>query len=206
MVLSPRAVTIHPVAQVREVWLCFRGRAVARWDDGRTFFGCPDARDELRPSSLPALKNLLQQLRKSSPSAKRATRSIAHNRSAGSGPAFARLSPTSTLQWIQALFIRGFCPQRWRARHSSAPHGDSRWPSRHLRDPRAIEQRDFDRNGYFPGSELQAAPPLVYLVAPALRFRSSTAFSLSRTGKHTSRLGGKLAPRPRCCDALIMGL
>jgi hypothetical protein len=46
----------------REVWLRFRGLAFARWDDGRIFFGCPDARDELRPSSLPALKNLLQQL------------------------------------------------------------------------------------------------------------------------------------------------
>jgi hypothetical protein len=62
VVLSPRAVTIHPVAQVREVWLCFRGRAFARGDDVRTFLGCPDARDELRPSSLPALKHLLQQL------------------------------------------------------------------------------------------------------------------------------------------------
>jgi hypothetical protein len=37
-----------------------------------------------------------------------------------------------------------------------------------------LERRDFDRYGYFPGIELQAAPPLVYLVAPALRFHPST--------------------------------
>ena len=60
--LSPRAVTVHPVAQSREVLLRFRGLAFARWDDGRIFFGCPDTREELKASSLPALKNLLQQL------------------------------------------------------------------------------------------------------------------------------------------------
>jgi hypothetical protein len=39
---------------------------------------------------------------------------------------------------------------------------------------RHLDQRDFARYGYFPGVELQAAPPLVYLVAPALRFHPST--------------------------------
>jgi hypothetical protein len=33
---------------------------------------------------------------------------------------------------------------------------------------------DFSRYGYFPGIELQATPPVVYLVAPALRFHPST--------------------------------
>jgi hypothetical protein len=35
-------------------------------------------------------------------------------------------------------------------------------------------QGDFARYGYFPGIELQAAPPLVYLIAPALRFHPTT--------------------------------
>jgi hypothetical protein len=35
-------------------------------------------------------------------------------------------------------------------------------------------QGDFPRYGYFSGIELQDAPPLVYLVAPALRFHPST--------------------------------
>jgi anti-sigma B factor antagonist len=60
--LSPRAVTIHPVAQSREVWLRFRGLAFTRWDGGRVLFGGPEAREERKPSSLPALKNLLQQV------------------------------------------------------------------------------------------------------------------------------------------------
>jgi hypothetical protein len=33
---------------------------------------------------------------------------------------------------------------------------------------------DFLRNGYFAGHELSAAPPLLYLVAPALRTHPST--------------------------------
>jgi hypothetical protein len=43
-----------------------------------------------------------------------------------------------------------------------------------LRIRRHLEQGDFARYGYFPGVELQAAPPLVYLVAPALRFHPAT--------------------------------
>jgi hypothetical protein len=43
-----------------------------------------------------------------------------------------------------------------------------------LRISRHIEQEDFPRYGYFPGVALQAAPPVVYLVAPALRFHPAT--------------------------------
>jgi hypothetical protein len=39
---------------------------------------------------------------------------------------------------------------------------------------RHLEQGDIARYGYFPGIELQSAPPLVYLVAPALRFHPAT--------------------------------
>ena len=43
---------------------------------------------------------------------------------------------------------------------------------RHVRHH--LERGDLSRYGYFPGVQLQAAPPLVYLVAPALRFHSAT--------------------------------
>jgi hypothetical protein len=43
-----------------------------------------------------------------------------------------------------------------------------------LRIRRHLAQGDLSRYGYFPGVELQGAPPLVYLVAPALRFHPST--------------------------------
>jgi len=37
-----------------------------------------------------------------------------------------------------------------------------------------LQQGDFPRYGYFTGVELQPAPPLVYLVAPALHFHPTT--------------------------------
>lgn len=36
------------------------------------------------------------------------------------------------------------------------------------------EAGDLERYGYFPGMQLQPAPPLVYLIAPALCFHPST--------------------------------
>ncbi len=60
--LAPRAVSLHPTAQSREVWLRFRGLLFARWDDGRVFFEINDAREELTPASRPALKHLLHEL------------------------------------------------------------------------------------------------------------------------------------------------
>jgi hypothetical protein len=43
-----------------------------------------------------------------------------------------------------------------------------------LRVRRHLQNGEIARYGYFPGLELQQAPPLVYLVAPALRFHPST--------------------------------
>jgi hypothetical protein len=43
---------------------------------------------------------------------------------------------------------------------------------RHVR--RHLERGDLSRYGYFPGLPLQAVSPVVYLVAPALRFHPAT--------------------------------
>jgi hypothetical protein len=43
-----------------------------------------------------------------------------------------------------------------------------------LRVRKHLENGDIARYGYFQGAEIQQIPPLVYLVAPALRFHPST--------------------------------
>jgi hypothetical protein len=43
-----------------------------------------------------------------------------------------------------------------------------------LRIQRHLQQGDFPRYGYFPGVEFEKAPPLAYLLAPALRFHPTT--------------------------------
>lgn len=194
--LSARAITVHPVAQSREVLLRFRGLAFARWDDGRIFFGCPDSREELTPSTQPALKKLLQQLEVHR-----------HPLATESRHAFYRAQPE---RWLEALVREDvtrvdaaldprFVYSQVFA-HAGGEHGIldlltvtrtgrlailELKASEHIHLPlqaagywlrirRHLEQHDFARYGYFPGIELQAVPPLVYLVAPALRFHPST--------------------------------
>src|SRR6266481_2384103 len=60
--LAPQAVTLHPTAQSREVWLRFRGLPFARWEDGRVYFGINDAREELTSTSRIALNRFLLDL------------------------------------------------------------------------------------------------------------------------------------------------
>ncbi len=194
--VSPRAVTIHPIAQSREVLLRFRGLAFARWDDGRVFFGCPDTNEELNVSSLPALKNLLQQLE-----------NHRHPLATETRHALYRAQPE---RWLEALVredvtrIDAALDARYVYSQVFAQAGGEHGildlltvtragrlailelkASEHIHLPlqaagywlrirRHLEQRDFARYGYFPGIELQTAAPLVYLVAPALRFHPST--------------------------------
>ncbi len=193
---SPRSIAVRPIAQSREVWLRFRGLAFARWDDGRVFFGCPDAREELRPSSLPSLKNLLQQLE-----------NHRHPLATETRHALYRAQPE---RWLEALVsedvtrVDAALDPRFVYSQVFAQAGGEHGildlltvtrtgrlailelkASEHIHLPlqaagywlrirRHLEQRNFARYGYFPGIELQAAPPLVYLVAPALRFHPST--------------------------------
>src|SRR5216684_6200457 len=53
--LAPRAIRLHPSVASAEVWLRFRGLAIAKWDEGRVFFGTGERREELRAASRPAL-------------------------------------------------------------------------------------------------------------------------------------------------------
>jgi hypothetical protein len=60
--LAPRAISLHASVSSAEVWLRFRGLAIARWDEGRVFFGIDERRDVLTAASRPALNKLLHAL------------------------------------------------------------------------------------------------------------------------------------------------
>ena len=66
-----------------------------------------------------------------------------------------------------------------------------------LRVRRHQREGDFQRFGYFNGIELDSKPPLVWLVAPGLRFHSSTETVLkylsARNSDHADRSERKLA-------------
>lgn len=194
--LATTAVTVHPVAHSREIWLRFRGLPFARWDDGQVFFGINDVDKELTVASRPALKKLLRELELHR-----------HPLTADARHSLYRAQPE---RWLESLVradvsrIDVFLDPRFAYTQVFANAGGAHGildvlavtrsgrlailelkASEHIHLPlqaadywlhirRHLEQGSFVRCGYFPGVELQPVPPLVYLVAPALRFHPST--------------------------------
>ena len=194
--LAPRAISLHPSVASGEVWLRFRGLAIARWDDGRVFFGASERREELSGASRPELKKLVNELEV-----------YRHPLAINTRHALYRAQPE---RWLEAIIREDVTrvDARLDARfvytqvfaNAGGEHGildllgvtrcgrlailelkatehihlalqaAGYW--RHVRHH--LERDDLSRYGYFPGVQLQAAPPLVYLVAPALRFHPAT--------------------------------
>jgi hypothetical protein len=194
--LAPQAVTLHPAAQSREVWLRFRGLPFARWDDGRVFFGINDAREELTPASRAALKHLVHDLEVHRHPFSNDTRHLLY-----------RVQPE---RWLESIVredvtrIDAMLDQRFVYAQVFANGGGEHGildlltvtrsgrlavielkASEHIHLPlqaadywlrvrRQLQSGEVARYGYFQGVALQQAPPLVYLVAPALRFHPAT--------------------------------
>jgi hypothetical protein len=193
---APQAVTLHPAAQSREVWLRFRGLPFARWQDGRVFFGIADAREELTPASRPALKRLLHDLERHRHPLANDTRHSLY-----------RAQPE---RWLESIVredvtrVDAMLDQRFAYAQVFANAGGEHGildlltvtlsgrlaiielkASEHIHLPlqaadywlrvrRQLQSGEIARYGYFPGVALQQASPLVYLVAPALRFHPTT--------------------------------
>lgn len=194
--LAPKAITVHPSVPSREILLRFRGLPIARWDEGRIFFGTSEAREELTAASRPALKRLLHDLE-------------IHRHPLASDPRHS-LYRAQPERWLESIIrsdvtrIDAALDPRFVYAQVFANAGGQHGildlltitragriailelkASEHLHLPlqaadywlrirRHLQQGDFARYGYFPGIELQSAPPLVYLVAPALRFHPAT--------------------------------
>jgi hypothetical protein len=196
VVLAPKAITVHPAAQSREVWLRFRGLAFARWDEGRVFFGISDAREELTAASRPALKRLLHDLEiHRQPLASDTRHSLYRAQPERWLESLVRADVTRIDAALDHRYVYAQVFANAGGEHgildlltitragrlailelkaSEYLHLPLQAADYWLRIRRHLEQGDFARYGYFPGVELQAAPPLVYLVAPALRFHPAT--------------------------------
>jgi hypothetical protein len=183
-------------AQSREVWLRFRGLPFARWDDGRVFFGINDAREELTPASRAALKHLVHDLEVHRHPLASDTRhslyrlqperwleSIVHEDvtridamldqrfvyaqvfvNAGGEHGILDLLTVTRSGRLAVIELKA-------SEHIHLPlQAADYW----LRVRRQLQGGEIARYGYFQGVALQQAPPLVYLVAPALRFHPAT--------------------------------
>lgn len=192
----PEAITVHPAAQSGEVWLRFRGLAFARWDDGNVFFGTGDARKKLTSATEPALMHLLNELEvHRHPLASEMRHSMYRQQAERWLEAIVRQDVTRVDAALDPRFVytqvfassygehgildvltvtragRLAILELKATEHIHLPlQAADYW----LRIRRHLLQGDFPRYGYFTGIELQAAPPIVYLVAPSLRFHPTT--------------------------------
>jgi hypothetical protein len=193
---APQAVTLHPTAQSGEVWLRFRGLPFARWDDGRVFFGIADTRVELTPSSRPALRHLLHDLEVHRHPLAGDTRHALYR---AQPERWLESIVREDVTRIDAMLDQRFVYAQVFA-NAGSEHGildlltvthSGRLAiielkaSEHIHLPlqaadywlrvrRQLQSGEIARYGYFPRVALQQAAPLVYLVAPALRFHPTT--------------------------------
>lgn len=213
LAMAPRAIAMHPVVQSREVVLRFRGLAFARWDEGRLFFGYPEMRQELMPGTLPELKKLLQSLETyRHPLATETQHGLYRAQPERWLEALVREDVSRVDAALDPRFVYSQVFARLGGEHGIldllTATRDGRLAilelkaNEHIHLPlqaagywirirQHLEEDDFARYGYFPGIKLQAAPPLVYLVAPALRFHPSTDALLRclSTEMETTRVG-----------------
>jgi hypothetical protein len=199
--MAPQAITLHPNVQCGEVMLRFRGLAFACWHDGAVFFGASgNLRKKLTPASHHELKKILHdldtyrhplasntrhQLFRAQPERWLETivRSDVTRIDASLDPRFVYtqlFANSATERGILDILTvtksgRLAIIELKASEHIHLPlQAADYW----LRIREHLERGDFAHCGYFPKLELQKTPPLVYLVAPALRFHSTTGLLL----------------------------
>jgi hypothetical protein len=193
----PQAITLHPNIQGGEVVLRFRGLAFARWRDGVVFFGATgNLRRKLTPASQPELSRLLHDLELYRHPLATNTR---HPLYRAQPERWLETIVRSDVTRIDANLDQRFVYTQLFASSATERsildiltvttsgrlaiielkatehiHLPLQAADYWLRINQHLERGDFSRCGYFPKLELQKTPPLVYLVAPALRFHSTT--------------------------------
>jgi hypothetical protein len=194
---APQAITVHPNVHLGEVVLRFRGLAFTRWDDGKVFFGIGgDLRQKLTAASQPDLNRLLKELDnyrhplasntrhpRYRAQSERWLETIVRNDvtrvDASLDPRFVytQLFANSSIERgiLDVLTVtrsgRLAIIELKAAEHIHLPlQAADYW----LRIRHHLQEGDFQRHGYFTEIQLQNAPPIVYLVAPALRFHPTT--------------------------------
>jgi hypothetical protein len=194
--LEPDAIRAHAAPQLREVVLRFRGLAFARWSEGCLTFGMDGHWDELNADNEIALKQLVLNLQNFRHPLASDTRHPLYRAQAERWMQMMvmgdvsqidlALDPTHVYEQVfaPAAGQRGIldllCVTRAHrlaivalktVENPDLPlQAGEYWP----RVCRLQAQGDLARYGYFSGIALHPEPPIVYLVAPALRFHPST--------------------------------
>jgi hypothetical protein len=198
--LAPEAITANVVPGLREVALRFRGAEFARWHNGAVFFGLGDHRRVLTRETQPALAQLIIKLvARRDPAAIDTTHPLYRMQAerwlealifADPGRVDARLDPRFLYAQVPAFSAgdRGVVDLLGVTRDGRLAilelkadediHLVMQAADYWLRVRWHQQQNDIRRYGYFPGVELRPDPPLLFLVAPAIRFHPATSVVL----------------------------
>jgi hypothetical protein len=210
---AAEAIEARVPAGTKEVALCFRGLEFARWTKDGLFFGLGDAREAVSAATEPALERLIRQLDlhrnslaedanhplyRAAPERWLETLALADATRLD-----AQLNPAHLYSQVPALAagdrgVLDLLGVTWRGRLvviELKASEDIQLPIQAvdywLRVRRHQREGDFQQFGYFSGVELDPQPPLVWLVAPGLRFHSATDTLLKYLSPelHVTRIG-----------------
>jgi hypothetical protein len=194
--MASEAVSIHAVSQDQEVVLRFRGLPFAKWKNGRVYFGSGAVWEELSAGNEHKLKQLMVNLQKfRNPLAKNPRHPLYRAQAE-------RWMQSMVMQDVSRVDI-ALDPERIYEQvfaQTGGQHGildllavtrTKRLAILELKAGENVDmplqaadywarirrhqaQGDLARYRYFPGLQLQSVAPVVYLVAPALRFHPTT--------------------------------
>ena len=200
-------------AGTKEVALCFRGLEFARWTRDGLFFGLGDAREPVSAGTEPALERLIRQLDLHRSSLAEEVNHPLYRAAperwletlalADATRLDAQLNPAHLYAQVPALAagdrgVLDLLGVTWRGRLvviELKASEDIQLPIQAvdywLRVRRHQRESDFEQCGYFTGVKLDPQPPLVWLVAPGLRFHSATDTLLKYLSAeiHVTRIG-----------------
>ncbi len=203
--MAPEAITSNVVPGLREVALRFRGAEFARWHNGAVLFGLGDHRRLLTNETRPMLAQLIIKLvARRHPAATDTSHALYRMQAerwleaqvfADPARVDARLDPRFLYTQVPAFSAgdRGIVDLLGVTRDGRLAilelkanediHLVMQAADYWLRVRWHQQQDDIRRYGYFPGVELRPEPPLLFLVAPAIRFHPATSVVLG----HLSR-------------------
>jgi len=193
--LAPDAIHIGVTAATQEVTLRFRGLEFARWRLGTMWFGLGDHQEVLTPGKWPKLEALVRQLETHRHPLATDTKHRLYRAqperwletmvAADLTRIDARLDPKQIHTQVPAFSSgdRGIIDLLGVTRDGRLAvlelkafediHLVMQAVDYWLRVRWHHDQSDFQRFGYFPDTPLNRKPPLLYLVAPGLRFHSA---------------------------------
>lgn len=199
--LAPEAITVHANPQEQQVVLRFRGLTFAHWIDGQVHFGIGAALEQLSAANDRKLKRLVAQLQQFRNAPASDTR---HPFYRAQAERWMQMLVSSDVTRVDINLDPGHVYEQVFAR-TGGQHGIldllavTRTKRLAILELKATQnpdlplqaadywtrirrhqlQGDLSRYGYFTGMELQSAAPVVYLVAPALRFHPTTTTLVS---------------------------